>query len=133
MASPLGASGAIIRAALAGLVELIISSEILSEFADASSDPDVLRLFNRRGVAPQEYDRLVERIAAVALVVDPQGEAPPCRDEEDRMFLHSALAGDADYLVTYDDDLLVLGSIGRAAIMKPGNALARLKAGGVAI
>ena len=49
------------------------------------------------------------------------------------MFLHAALTGDADYLVTYDDDLLVVGNIGRAVILKPADAVERLKADGVEI
>lgn len=40
-----------------------------------------------------------------------------CRDPEDDYLLAYALVGKADYLVTGDRDLLVLGSVGKTKIV----------------
>lgn len=44
---------------------------------------------------------------------------PPCRDAKDRYLLAIAQAGNADYLVTQDDDLLSIGIIGPCRIVTP--------------
>lgn len=59
--------------------------------------------------------------------VQPSGEAPPCRHENDRKYLHCALTGGVDYLVTLDEDMLVLGSVGTTVILPPAELLARLR------
>lgn len=38
----------------------------------------------------------------------PTDEVPVCRDKHDQIFLELAIAGEADALVTGDEDLLVL-------------------------
>lgn len=104
-----------------------------SEFRRAADDPDVKRLFQRKGASSFEYMRVLDRILLIAENVEPVGEPPLCRDEDDRKFLHAAVAGDADYLVTFDNDLLDVGSIVRTAILPPAEALDRLRADGVAL
>jgi len=42
-----------------------------------------------------------------------------CRDPKDNKFLDIALASSADYLITGDDDLLVLEKIGNTPIVTP--------------
>lgn len=44
---------------------------------------------------------------------------PPCRDPEDRMFLELAVTGDAEALVTGDDDLLALAPEFAIPILRP--------------
>jgi putative PIN family toxin of toxin-antitoxin system len=58
------------------------------------------------------------RIPAVAPAV------PECRDPFDVQFLHLAVAGKADALVTGDADLLALSRAGRCAITTPDAFLA---------
>ncbi len=51
---------------------------------------------------------------------------PRCRDPDDQMFLELAAAGPADWLVTGDKDLLVLGPEFGARIVTPEAFLERL-------
>lgn len=46
------------------------------------------------------------------------------------MYLHCALAANVDYLVTSDDDLLALGSVGDVPIVSPDSYLSRVSSGG---
>ncbi len=51
-------------------------------------------------------------------------QAPPCRDPFDQPFLHLALVGKADYLVTGDNDLLSLGDVFECPIVTASDFLA---------
>jgi putative PIN family toxin of toxin-antitoxin system len=51
-----------------------------------------------------------------------------CRDPEDDAILATALAAQADLLVTGDEDLLVLGSYEGIPIVTPAECLVRLRA-----
>ncbi len=90
-------------------------------------------MFQRKGAAAVDYERLLRRIVLIAESVEPLGEPPACRDEDDRKFLHAALFADADYLVTFDEDLLAIGTVGRTPILRPAEAVERLRADGAEI
>jgi putative PIN family toxin of toxin-antitoxin system len=47
-----------------------------------------------------------------------------CRDPDDDKFIHTALAGEADVLVSGDRDLLDLGRVGELLILSPADAFA---------
>jgi predicted nucleic acid-binding protein len=48
------------------------------------------------------------------------------RDPKDNKFLALAVSGQADYLITGDEDLLVLKSIGAIPIVSPAEFLAKI-------
>jgi putative PIN family toxin of toxin-antitoxin system len=89
-----------------------------------------MELFARRGVRPEEYLAALDQMLGDAEVVEPRGEAPPCRDEKDRMYLHCAIEARVDYLVSLDNDLLDLGAIGTIPIIRPGQLLSLMRAAG---
>ena len=55
---------------------------------------------------------------------------PVCRDRDDDLVLATAVAASADFIVTGDDDLLVLGGYEGVAIVSPRRFLERLDAAG---
>jgi hypothetical protein len=60
-------------------------------------------------------------------VVEPKPlPAPVCRDRTDDVVLATAVAAEADAIVTADQDLLVLGSYGGISITSPRSFLERL-------
>ena len=69
--------------------------------------------------------QLVAALVSGSDLVQPTGEPPPCRDEKDRKYLHCAVSGNVDFLVTTDLDLLVQERIASTQIVRPG-ALWRL-------
>ena len=67
----------------------------------------------------------------VALLKEPElvaitEQINDCRDPNDNKFLELAVCGNADVLVTGDDDLLVLNPFRRIAIVKPRDFLSSL-------
>jgi putative PIN family toxin of toxin-antitoxin system len=90
----------------AGAFTLVISSEQQDELRDVLSWP---RLALKYQISEQEVAELFRLIDVLAETVSPLLPIPiTVRDPKDEMILGSALAGRADYLVSGDDDLLVL-------------------------
>ena len=96
-----------------------------------ASKPRVVALFKRHDVSRSELSAMLTLLLEIASLVRLHGEAPPCRDENDRMYLHCSLASQADWLITRDKDLLELGTIGTAAILVPEAFIERLEQKGV--
>ena len=59
--------------------------------------------------------------AEIIEVGSPTGEVPMCRDKHDQKFLELAASGEADALVTGDEDLLVLAGQFSIPIMTPAD------------
>jgi putative PIN family toxin of toxin-antitoxin system len=84
---------------------LLISSDQRAEVSNTLIRPK----FARYGVTPAQTRSLLNRIVKQTVIAVPVADLPlPVRDVKDEPILASALGGDADYLVTGDDDLLVL-------------------------
>lgn len=68
-------------------------------------------------------DADIETVCALLLLrselIEPRRSIEVCRDPRDDMLLEAAVEGQADYLVTGDQDLLVLNSFEGVAIVKP--------------
>lgn len=61
------------------------------------------------------------------LLVIPQRRIEVCRDRSDNMVLEAAVAGQADYIVTGDEDLLVLRLFEGIRIVEPAEFLRALE------
>ncbi len=62
-------------------------------------------------------------ITAMADIVPVTRQIRACRDREDDKFLEAAIYGNADYLITGDEDLLVLHPFMTVAILSPADFL----------
>ncbi|MGH2531414.1 MAG: putative toxin-antitoxin system toxin component, PIN family [Thermomicrobiales bacterium] len=83
---------------------LILSRFQRTEIADVLNRPKIAIKY---GVSIGEREALLHRIDDEGELVDPLTKLPVReRDPKDEMILGTALAGDADYLVTGDEDLL---------------------------
>ena len=67
--------------------------------------------------------RLLVDLGAVTDWVARTGQQRFSRDADDDIFIHTALAADARWLVSGDDDLLVLGEVEAVRILTPRAAL----------
>lgn len=110
---------------------MVISDQIEAEYYDAASKKGIVALFARHGIGHAFYRLELDALCLISERVTPTGEAPPCRDEDDRKYLHCAAFANVGYLVTYDRDLLDLGSIGDIPIVTPANLLHSASAAGV--
>ncbi|BDC51715.1 hypothetical protein F183_A40300 [Bryobacterales bacterium F-183] len=100
-----GPSGACLSAAEAGEFRLIICPSIIQEVASVLLRPELQRKFpslNELSIA-----RILRKLASFCdVVADPQPHIRLPRDPKDEPYLNLAIEANADYLVTWDRDLL---------------------------
>lgn len=93
--------------------QLVTSDYILDEVAR--------KLSEKFGFKPEMIAQLRESILAVAQCVEPADiPADACRDPNDLPILGTAVAAQADVLITVDKDLLALRRFAGCSIVKPG-------------
>ncbi len=86
-----------------GHFDWVTSEELLAEFMEVAARPKhAMRI--REGVT-QEMTRLMRQRATFVAPLS-QSEGPSCRDADDLPVILTAMAGQVDYLVTLDGDLL---------------------------
>lgn len=106
-ARPEGVAGACLTLADAGLVQLCLSKDVIDEVRDVLSRAEVRRKF--RSLSDDLVDRFVEAAQRRALwIPDPPRLFVLARDPKDEPYINLAIAGEADYLVSRDNDLLDL-------------------------
>ena len=108
-----------------GRFDVVVTPGLVAELSSV-----LLRKAKRFDVDPALADGWLGYIKTYALRVDVDVELPVhSRDPHDDMFLAAALTGQVDYLITGDQDLLVLGQIGSIPIVSPRAFAAVLEAG----
>jgi putative PIN family toxin of toxin-antitoxin system len=92
-------------------------------------DELVGKLRDKFGLAADELP-LLDLYRRHATFVEPQPlEKPVCRDPDDDWVLATAIAGEAEAIVTGDGDLLALGTFQGIAILSPRQLIERLARG----
>lgn len=111
------ASAAILASFLAGKIHNFYTVQIINELkAVLLSEFD----FN---VDKIEYFEDIIKSCSFQIEQSPEFEVEICRDYTDNKFLSIAKQVDADFLITFDKDLLILKNIGRTRILTPGEYL----------
>jgi uncharacterized protein len=101
--------------------ELLASAETLAELREVILRPKFDRYLSRQ--LRQEF---LAELRPFITVLPAVAAVQVCRDPRDDVFLAVAAAGDADYLLTGDQDLLALHSFQRTVIITPADFLARV-------
>ena len=103
-------SGVCLQVVEAGLVELFLSDDIIAEIRDVLRRP---RLRQKFPVLTDEF--VDEFLGALLACSSPVRDVPRVftyeRDPKDEPYINLALAGQAEYLVSRDADILDLGNI----------------------
>ncbi len=107
-----GAPGAVLDAAMAGQFDLVTSTVLLDELRRVLTYPKLEAVIG-------QTSELVELITLAAIVVEPTETVDIVRDPDDNRLIEAALAGDADVIVTGDQDLLTLRGVGQVRIVTP--------------
>ncbi len=95
-------------------IQIVITKSIFEEYIDVIKRFDEGRTITRRWKAfVVENSQIIEEKMQIKI----------CRDPDDDKFLSCALLGEADYLVSGDDDLLSLKTIGTTKIVNPAQFL----------
>jgi putative PIN family toxin of toxin-antitoxin system len=95
-------------------IKVVVSEEMLKEISEVSSRPKFKNIFTAKRIK-----ELFSLLDSYAIVVSPSQKVNVCRDGKDNFLLEVALEGEADYLVTGDEDLLVLDPFHNTKIVKP--------------
>lgn len=86
-------------------IKFLFSPESISEFIEVADRPKFKKHFSQRDVF-----NLLVYMDKFGEMVDVSAKVEICRDKKDNFWLSLAWDGKADYLVTGDNDLLVLKS-----------------------
>lgn len=100
--NPRGAPALVLAALEDGLFVLITSEPLLAEIPTVLARERITRKYR---VGREEGEALVARLRRRAIIVYPTGTLHLCRDPGDDMVIETAARGDADTLVSRDDDL----------------------------
>ncbi|MGH2459695.1 MAG: putative toxin-antitoxin system toxin component, PIN family [Chloroflexota bacterium] len=96
----------LVRACRDGLFELIVSAPPLAEYERVLTRP---KFSGRYGLTAEDVAAFLAFVRMSGVKVTPRRRLPlQVRDPKDEPILAAAIGGRADYLVTGDDDLLVL-------------------------
>lgn len=93
-------------------IQLVLCNELLEEIRDVTSRPKFAKYFPK-----EDVESLIEFMQLIGEVFEPQQQVAICRDEADDYLLALAIETKANYLVTGDQDLLVLQEIGTCRIV----------------
>ncbi len=114
---PAGAPGRLVALWLDGRFELILSPPLLDELRRTLEDRRVKKYVRLESAA---VDGLIAALDALATPVSGGRSIPPtARDLDDDRVLAAALEGNADYVVTGNEDLLVLEQYEGIRIVTP--------------
>lgn len=90
---------------------LIFSQELIDEFLEVAKRPKFRRYF-----AQTDLEDLLDTIDEFGEFITVKSNITVCRDEKDNFLLSLAVDGNADFLLTGDQDLLMLEKIGKTNI-----------------
>lgn len=123
MLSKSGPPGQLLNAIRQGRHVLISSDFIAHELRSVTSRPHL-----RSRIAPEEVETLIYNLEVVGLVVSKLPEIDISPDPKDNPILATAIAGEADLIVSGDKShMQSLGEVQGIPILTPREALERLK------
>jgi len=115
-------AGTIFSAVKQRQLQLIVSSALLVELQDVVSRPRMRKWFDAG-----DGEDMVNALSNLAMLVEPKTSVTVCRDPDDNYLLALSEAAGADFLVSRDQDLLVLAQWKSTLILSPHEFLKRLR------
>ena len=101
-------------------VEVVFGIEyclLCSEMLFRELDKAIRKPYPAKRIVHAEYGKLVSKLRTDAELVDVHSVVEVCRDPNDNFLLALAKDGNADYLITGDNDLLVLKEFEKTKIV----------------
>jgi hypothetical protein len=103
-------------------VLIVTCTEQIQELVEVFQKPKIKRYFTTEQVA--EFFELLDESS---VYIDLKTKTNLCRDAKDNYLLSLAIDSDADFLITGDNDLLVLENVRKTRILKFTEFVNRLK------
>ena len=125
----LGIVSRLVAAAVAGTYTLILPDDLVTEFSQAIARKRYLA----DRITSAQAEGFVRTLQAIGQVIPRLSDPVPAvvRDPKDDYLVRCVIAARADYLVTGDEDLLVLGQVNGARIIRPRDFVALLEPRGL--
>lgn len=121
---PLGTAGVLWRRLGEGAFTAVFSPKLIDEIAVVLGHPKIRAKYR---TVPKDLVDIAALFALRGDLVTCEERIRICRDSDDDFLLETAVAGNADYLVSGDEDLLSLKKFRRTRIVKPAAFLAILE------
>lgn len=94
---------------------VVTSPELVAELTEVLHRPKISKY-----VTDEDASAILDAVKSLAELLPPLGEIPHfTRDPKDDKFVACAIAGGAKYVITYDEDLLVLRQLDLIRITTP--------------
>ena len=93
-------------------ITLIFSDELIGEFVDVVSRSKFEKYFSKNDI-----EKILHYFEHYGKLIKVKSDIKICRDEKDNFLLNLSVDSKADYLITGDNDLLVLDKIERTQII----------------
>ena len=93
-------------------ITLIFSDELISEFVEVVNRPKFEKYFSKNDI-----EIILDYFDQYGKLIKVKSDIKICRDEKDNFLLNLSIDSKADYLITGDNDLLVLEKIERTKII----------------
>ena len=113
---PHGTVGPVLLRLRQGDYVLLYAQSLLEELVDVLNRPRIRRKY---GLTDQDIETVIGLILLRGEAVAPQEPIAACRDSRDDKFLEVAVSGNADVIVSGDEDLLVLHPFAGIPILPP--------------
>jgi putative PIN family toxin of toxin-antitoxin system len=120
---PGGSVGPILARLVKGDYTLIYSDPLLSELLEKLALP---RIRDKYGIDADVTEGFLQLLVLRGEQVTPTRHVKICRDPDDDRVIEAALEGAADFIVSGDDDLIVLSSIEGVPVVSPSEFLRAL-------
>ncbi len=113
---PQGTVGPVLTRLAARVYTIVYSPSLLDELVEKLLLP---RIREKYALDNQTIETVMTLLALRGDLVRPIRHVHICRDPDDNMLIEAALAGNAEYVVTGDEDLLVLKQFESIRIVTP--------------
>lgn len=94
-------------------ITLLFSEELLSEFIEVVSRPKFKKYFSEKDIT-----NLLNNLHKYSDLIEVRSNVNICRDKKDNFLLALCSDGKADFLITGDEDLLILKKFKKTSILK---------------
>ena len=114
-----GPPSKIIEKIIENKLHIILSEEIIDEYTEV-----IMRYLGKRGLSTDVPLQILHSIISLSTIIDATFIAAPfCEDPDDIIFLQTAMASKAQYLVSGDKHLLKIKTYHGGIILKAKNFL----------
>ena len=93
-------------------ITILFSEELFEEFIEVAKRPKFKKYFSEK-----DLDNLLLVFNAYAALVNIKSDVQLCRDPKDNFLLNLAIDGEADFLITGDNDLLIIKNLEKTEIL----------------